>query len=124
MARKMSVSGLRTSVISALNEYSGYVTAETKKVIKKAGKEAAQELKKKSPRETGEYAESWTTETKESSNTIHTTVYAGDHQYSLTHLLENGHAKRGGGRVAAIRHIEPVNEAIIKKVEEEIERQL
>ena len=107
MARKTSVSGLRASVLSALNEYSGYVTAETKKVIKKAGKEAAQELRKKSPRETGEYAESWTTETKETSNTIHTTVYAGDHQYSLTHLLENGHAKRGGGRVAAIRHIEP-----------------
>lgn len=124
MARKTPLSGFSAALYSALNEYSGYVTAETKKAIKKAGKEAEQELKKKSPRETGEYAKSWKTETKETSNTIHVTVYAGNHQYSLTHLLENGHAKRGGGRVAAIRHIEPVNDAIIKKVEEEIKRQL
>lgn len=38
MARKTSVSGLRASVLSALNEYSGYVTAETKKGHKESRK--------------------------------------------------------------------------------------
>nr|DAV77350.1 MAG TPA: putative tail component [Caudoviricetes sp.] len=124
MGRKTTVSGLSSAVASALNEYSGYVTSETKKVIRKAGREAVQRLKQESPKDFGDYAKSWRVSISETSHTIHATVYAGDHQYSLTHLLENGHAKRGGGRVAAIKHIEPVNEEAIKKVEEEIKRQL
>lgn len=124
MARKTALSGFSAAISSALNEYSGYVTAETKKAVKKAGKEAVQKLKQNSPRDSGDYAKSWKASTSETSHTIHVTVYAGNHQHSLTHLLENGHAKRGGGRVAAIKHIEPVNEEVVKKVEEEIKRQL
>ena len=42
----------------------------------------------------------------------------------LSHLLENGHAKRGGGRVQAIPHIKPAEQAGIEKLEEDIERAL
>lgn len=124
MGRKTTIAGLSAAVSSALNEYSGYVTAETKKAVKKAGREAVQKLKQDSPKDSGDYAKSWRVSTSETSRTIHVTVYAGNHQYSLTHLLENGHAKRGGGRVAAIKHIEPINAEVAKKVEEEIKRQL
>ncbi len=124
MARKTALSGFSAAISSALNEYSGYVTTETKKVVKKAGKEAVQKLKQNSPRDSGDYAKSWKASTSETSHTIHVTVYAGNHQHSLTHLLENGHAKRGGGRVAAIKHIEPINAEVAKKVAEEIKRQL
>ena len=40
----------------------------------------------------------------------------------LPHLLENGHAKRGGGRVPGKTHIAPVEQELIKQFEEQIEK--
>lgn len=123
--KSIKIDGLSKAVEAALGEYSEYVTAEMKEVIRETGKKAAKELKKTSPRASGDYAKSWKSDTvKETANTIHISVHASDGQYRLTHLLENGHAKRGGGRVAAIPHIEPVNEEALEFVEREIEKNL
>jgi hypothetical protein len=49
------------------------------------------------------------------------TVYSPN-RYMLAHLLEKGHAKRGGGRVRAIPHIAPAEEAGIEMLEGLIEK--
>ena len=45
-------------------------------------------------------------------------------RYQIAHLLEHGHAKRGGGRVAAIPHIAPAEANGEESLKIKIERGL
>ena len=44
--------------------------------------------------------------------------------YQLAHLLEHGHAKRGGGRVSGKSHIAPAEQMGIDQLEDAIEKAL
>jgi len=73
---------------------------------------------------TGTYSKSWAVKnTKETANALEVTVYSRN-KYQLAHLLEHGHAKRNGGRVAGKSHIAPAEETGIRQLEAEIERGL
>ena len=66
---------------------------------------------------------SWkVTKTDENNERLVMTVHAG--RYQLTHLLEHGHTKRGGGRVRAIPHIAPAEEEGVKELEDDIKEAL
>ena len=124
MGRKIPISQLSTAVMEQLTEYAELATEDMKEAVKKAGTTVRKDIEASAPRDTGDYAKSWVVKTtKESSNTLQVTVHSRN-RYQIAHLLEHGHAKRGGGRVAARPHIADTEEAGIEQLEREIERSL
>ncbi|CUB53064.1 hypothetical protein BN2127_JRS10_02127 [Bacillus subtilis] len=79
---------------------------------------AVNKLQQNSPKKTGAYRKGWRKKKEGNGVVIHNT------QGQLTHLLEKGHAKVGGGRVPAQVHIRPVEEYVINEVPRRIERAL
>lgn len=98
------------AVDDILQNYTAGARTVLDESIKETSKEAVKKVKKASPVRTGEYKKSWKAQQNTSRLRSGATVYAKAPKYRLTHLLEKGHAKRGGGRVKAIPHIAPVNE--------------
>ena len=124
MSKTIPVDQLAKEVMAGLEEYAELTTAVLKKEIQAAGKVAKQQIEQTAPQKTGAYAKSWAVrKTRETSNSLEVTVHSKN-RYALAHLLENGHAKRGGGRVAAIPHIAPAEEAALQSLEQKIEQEL
>lgn len=99
---------LANEIAKALSEYTDEVTKGIEQEKKDKGKKAVQLLRDKSPKgETGDYAKGWTENNIDGKEVIY-----NKNKPQVTHLLEYGHAKRNGGRVAAIPHIRPVEEQI------------
>lgn len=95
------------------------VKTKSNNIFKVGAAEAAQLLRAKSPRRFGGYAKGWAFKPYNAGPVKGFVVYNRDH-YQLTHLLEKGHAKRGGGRVRAIKHIQPVEIVVSERVMREI----
>lgn len=125
MARQRTdINGLADAVMEGLEEYADLATDSMKAAVKKAGNTVKGQISATAPERTGKYAKSWRTKTtKESATALEVTVYSPT-RYMLAHLLEHGHAKRGGGRVAARPHIAPAEQIGIEELEREIERSL
>ncbi len=124
MAGSIDIDDLADEIMEGLMEYADLATDTVKKAVKKAGNTVKKEIQATAPSDTGKYKKSFkVTKRKETSNALEVTVHSKD-RYQLTHLLEKGHAKRGGGRVSAIPHIAPAEEKGIRKLTEEIERGL
>ena len=118
----IDIDDLADEIMAGLTDYAGVVTDEVKKAVKKAGNTVKKEIQSTAPKKTGKYKKSFkVTKRKETANSLEITVHSKD-RYQLTHLLEKGHAKRGGGRVAAIPHIAPAEEKGINQLLEDIER--
>ena len=124
---KISVDQLAAEIAKGLAEYSQDVVEKVNVSSEKVGKAAVKQLKQTSPKKTGKYAKSWTMKTEKAIGQPHTRIiHAKAPHYRLTHLLEYGHAKVGGGRVEGRPHIRPAEEMVIQEfmaeVEEAIER--
>lgn len=105
-----SVDDLANEVMKGLQDYAELAETEMKKAVKKTAASVKKEISANAPKRTGKYAKSWTSKkTKENSHSLEITVHSKD-RYQLAHLLEHGHAKRGGGRVEGKPHIAPAEE--------------
>ena len=124
MGKKVSINGLADAVVEELTGYNRLAEETMKKAVTKAGQTVRKEIQSGAPVKSGKYAKSWRTKkTKESSRALELTVYSPS-RYMLAHLLEHGHAKRGGGRTRAFPHIAPAEEAGEKQLEADIIRGL
>lgn len=124
MSRTVSIDELADAINEGLEEYAELATADMKQAVKKFAKAVKDQINGSAPVRTGRYAKSWKVKTTaESSTSLEQTVYSPT-RYMLSHLLEKGHAKRGGGRVRAIPHIAPAEEMGIEMFEGLIEKAL
>ena len=124
MATKVSIDQMASVIMDGLKEYADLATDDLKAAVKKTGNEVRKQIQSTAPKASGKYSKSWSVKTtKESSNGMEVTVYSRN-RYQLAHLLEFGHAKRGGGRVAARPHIAAAEQAGIESFEQAMERSL
>ena len=115
---------LAATVMKELEDYADLATTDMKAAVRKAGNTVRNEIKSGAPSRTGKYAASWTVKTeRETSQSLELVVHSRN-RYQLAHLLEFGHAKRGGGRVAARPHIAAAEQKGIEELEHAIERSL
>ena len=104
----ININQLADEINKQLREYANGVGEEMEKVAQKVAKDGVKTLKLRSPKLTGSYAKGWRAKKVDGVWVVHNAT-----DYQLTHLLENGHAKVGGGRVGAKVHIKPVEEQMI-----------
>lgn len=121
---RVTIDGMAAAIMEGLTEYADLATEDMKKAVKKAGTAVRKDIQANAPSDTGAYAKSWSVKnTKETANSLELTVYSRN-RYQLAHLLEFGHARRGGGRVAGKAHIAPAEEDAVTVLEQEIEKAL
>jgi hypothetical protein len=120
---------LVSALVGACEEFVEETKRELEAGLKKIGEESVVEIKKIAPvykgknKKTakGAYRRNWTYRVDKERGRIDMTVHVKGRSYKLTHLLEYGHASRGGGRAKAIPHISIVNEQTDKKVDKLLE---
>lgn len=127
MASKTKMTDFSVAVKEILDQYADELLSGSEDAIKAVAKTGVAELRRKSPRSSGapsfgqkHYANQWAVRDEITRLTAGAIIYNKAPTYRLAHLLENGHAKRGGGRTAAIPHIKPVEREIIDDIERRI----
>jgi len=113
----INLNNLSNEITKHLETYTEDVRKKVDKATNKVTKEGVQLLKDVPIELTGDYRAGWARKKEGSGLIIHNRT-----DYQLTHLLEYGHAKTGGSRVAARPHIRPVEEKIVADFEELVKK--
>lgn len=116
MAKKTPIDKLSAVISDTLEAYGEELSeniAEAVKTVSKKGAQAVRQSAQQTFGGTGAYARGWTSRTETGRMSTQGIIYNRT-MPGLPHLLENGHAKRGGGRVAGRAHIKPVEDEIVK----------
>lgn len=121
MAKAVTIEQLAAEITQAIADYTDDVVQAIEVEVEATAKAVREDIKDNSPRRTREYQKGWTRRKDSRPGVVSHTVY-NKNKPSLTHLLEYGHAKRGGGRVEGKPHIEPACDKHIPAMERRIEQ--
>lgn len=122
--RRVNVDQMADAIAQSMAEYADLSNEVMKECVTETSKSVKKEIQENAPIRTGKYKKSWAAKkVKENRNSLTIVVHSRD-KYQIAHLLERGHAKRGGGRVAAIPHIAPAEQRGAEELVSRIERGL
>ena len=126
--RKIELTEFEQTMAEIMDDYKDKDRDACAEALPKVGQDTVRELQSTSPKRTGAYVKGWAYQMdprKKTKDKQKMVVYNKDH-YRLTHLLEKGHAKVSGGRVAAQPHIAPAAEKAeqeaLKLIKNKLER--
>lgn len=124
-SNKVSINGFSKEVLRELSGYQEKTITEVKKAVDKVTKETIKEIKDGAPQKTKKYKEEWKSKGADARESEINRVVYNDKRNQITHLLEKGHARRGGGReVGSIVHIAPAAEKVEERLIEELGKSL
>lgn len=121
MART-TTDGFSAALQKILKEYQEDVSKNVDDLAKKFTQKGVKEVKSASGQfgGTGKYANGWTSKFESGRLSSQGIIY--NNLAGLPHLLEKGHANRGGGRTAGRVHIAPVEETLVKEFQKAVEQ--
>lgn len=120
-SQTITVEQLADEIMRQLEEYTSAVIEDINLAGERIAREGAQELRQGSPERTGKYAKGWAYQKDKQHRALTRYTIYNKAKPQLTHLLEYGHALRGGGRVVGKPHMAPVEENAVKRYTEAVE---
>lgn len=122
--RRVSVDGMAEAIAQSMAEYADLSNEVMKRSVAEVSRSVKKDIQANAPVRTGKYKKSWAAKKiQEDANSLTMAVHSRD-RYQIAHLLEHGHARRNGDRVAAIPHIAPAEQRGAEELTEKMERGL
>ena len=119
----VSVDQLADAITQAMREYTEDVATAIEQTVDEIADAVLMETAMAAPHKTGKYARGFVkTDKALATHGKRKYVIWNKKHYRLVHLLEFGHAKRGGGRVPARPHMRPVYDKYAPQLEAKIKR--
>lgn len=119
--KKVTLEQLPSAISAILDEYAGEISRYLPEITEQVGKAGVKAVKAVAKEKFNgkKYAAGWRSVSERNRYGATVTIY-NSRLPGLPHLLEHGHANRGGGRTEGRAHILPVEEKLIKQYEEKI----
>ncbi len=121
----VGIQDLSFEISKELSLYSAEITEKIKRVTKVKAKKLLDKTKKTAPvgkRKKEKFKASIKCKVlNESANSISYLWYVGGKNYRITHLITNGHAKRGGGRTKSNDFLKNAVQEVLPEFEKEVE---
>lgn len=124
MNRTVSIDEMDSAIMEELEKYAELASDDLKAAVKETAASVRKDIQTGAPVDTGKYKKSWSVKNVHEDSVSIDLVVHSRNRYQIAHLLEHGHAKRGGGRVAAKPHIAAAeqrgNEKLVTTIEQKL----